>query len=58
MVEKLDPDDAPSTLSIIGRYILLPRVFDYLSDRKLARGEPLTDPMARMIGDAISWTKV
>ena len=54
MVEKPDPDDAPSTLSIIGRYILLPRVFDYLSDRKTGAGGEiqLTDSMARMIGEA------
>ena len=54
LVEKPDPVDAPSTLSIIGRYILLPEVFGYLSEKKKgADGEiQLTDSMARMIGDA------
>lgn len=54
MVEKPDPKDAPSTLSIIGRYILLPEVFGYLDERKAGAGGEiqLTDSMARMIGDA------
>jgi UTP--glucose-1-phosphate uridylyltransferase len=54
LVEKPDPADAPSTLSIIGRYILLPEVFGYLSERKTGAGGEiqLTDSMARMIGDA------
>ena len=30
MVEKPEPEKAPSTLSIIGRYILQPEVFDHL----------------------------
>lgn len=54
MVEKPDPKDAPSTLSIIGRYILLPEVFGYLDERKAGAGGEiqLTDSMARMIGGA------
>ena len=54
LVEKPDPADAPSTLSIIGRYILLPEVFGYLSERKKGAGGEiqLTDSMARMIGEA------
>ena len=54
LVEKPDPVDAPSTLSIIGRYILLPEVFGYLSEKKKGAGGEiqLTDSMARMIGDA------
>ena len=31
LVEKPAPSEAPSTLSIIGRYILQPQVFDYLN---------------------------
>ena len=52
MVEKPDSKDAPSTLSIIGRYILLPEVFGYLDERKAGAGGEiqLTDSMARMIG--------
>lgn len=53
LVEKPDPDKAPSTLSIIGRYILQPEVFDALDrQEKGAGGEiQLTDAMARTIGD-------
>ncbi|GAB4369976.1 MAG: UTP--glucose-1-phosphate uridylyltransferase GalU [Kiloniellaceae bacterium] len=52
LVEKPDPKDAPSTLSIIGRYILQPEVFDELDRQdKGAGGEiQLTDAMARTIG--------
>jgi len=54
LVEKPTPDDAPSTLSIIGRYILDPAVFDFLSrGEKGAGGEiQLTDAMAKTIGQA------
>lgn len=53
LVEKPDPAEAPSTLSIIGRYILLPEIFNYLSERKQGAGGEiqLTDSMARMIGN-------
>jgi UTP--glucose-1-phosphate uridylyltransferase len=52
LVEKPKPADAPSTLSIIGRYILGPEVFDHLGKGvKGAGGEiQLTDAMAQMIG--------
>jgi UTP--glucose-1-phosphate uridylyltransferase len=30
MVEKPDPEDAPSNLAIIGRYILTPDIFDII----------------------------
>jgi len=52
LVEKPDPAVAPSTLSVIGRYVLLPEVIDHLSlMEKGAGGEiQLTDSMARMIG--------
>jgi UTP--glucose-1-phosphate uridylyltransferase len=52
LVEKPAPEDAPSTLGVIGRYVLLPGVFAEL-DRfeRGAGGEiQLTDAMARMIG--------
>ncbi|MFP6773277.1 MAG: UTP--glucose-1-phosphate uridylyltransferase GalU [Alphaproteobacteria bacterium] len=52
LVEKPDPAAAPSTLSVIGRYILMPEVFDHLG--KMERGAggeiQLTDAMAKMIG--------
>jgi UTP--glucose-1-phosphate uridylyltransferase len=34
MVEKPAPEDAPSNLAIIGRYILTPDIFDYIRDTK------------------------
>ena len=51
LVEKPKPEEAPSTLSIIGRYILQPEVFDELDRQdKGAGGEiQLTDAMARTI---------
>jgi len=52
LVEKPDPADAPSTLSIIGRYILLPKVMGFLEEKVVGAGGEiqLTDAMARMIG--------
>jgi UTP--glucose-1-phosphate uridylyltransferase len=52
MVEKPKPADAPSTLSMIGRYVLLPDVFEHLDrHEKGAGGEiQLTDAMAKMLG--------
>jgi UTP--glucose-1-phosphate uridylyltransferase len=52
LVEKPEPNEAPSRLAVIGRYVLLPEVFEHLSlQRKGAGGEiQLTDAMARMIG--------
>ncbi|MEE8506381.1 MAG: UTP--glucose-1-phosphate uridylyltransferase [Kiloniellales bacterium] len=52
LVEKPDPADAPSTLSIIGRYILDPAVFAELDRQERGAGDEiqLTDAMARTIG--------
>ena len=52
LVEKPAPADAPSTLSIIGRYILDPAVFDELDRQETGAGGEiqLTDAMARTIG--------
>lgn len=52
LVEKPAPEDAPSNLSIIGRYILQPEIFDYLAESEAGAGGEiqLTDAMARMIG--------
>ena len=51
LVEKPQPEDAPSTLSIIGRYILDPKIFDKLGQHKVGSGGEiqLTDAMASMI---------
>jgi UTP--glucose-1-phosphate uridylyltransferase len=50
MVEKPDPDDAPSNLAVIGRYVLHPRVFDMLRDTKPGRGGEiqLTDALQEL----------
>ena len=52
LVEKPDPDKAPSTLSVVGRYILQPEVLDYLSAFEKGAGNEiqLTDSMAKLIG--------
>ncbi len=51
LVEKPAPEVAPSTLSIIGRYILQPEVFDELERQERGAGNEiqLTDAMARTI---------
>lgn len=38
MVEKPDPEDAPSNLAIIGRYILTPDIFDILRETEPGKG--------------------
>jgi UTP--glucose-1-phosphate uridylyltransferase len=52
LVEKPKPEEAPSTLSIVGRYVLMPEVIGELARfEKGAGGEiQLTDAMARLIG--------
>lgn len=52
MVEKPKPEEAPSTLALIGRYVLLPEVFDHLDRHEAGAGGEiqLTDAMAKMIG--------
>jgi len=52
LVEKPAPEKAPSTLSIIGRYILQPEIFAELEAKKAGAGGEiqLTDSMARLIG--------
>ena len=51
LVEKPHPDQAPSTLSIIGRYILMPEIFDHLSRKEKGAGGEIqvTDAMAKML---------
>ena len=52
LVEKPAPADAPSTLSIIGRYILQPEIFHELEAKRIGAGGEiqLTDSMAKLIG--------
>ena len=51
MVEKPKPEEAPSNLAIIGRYILTPKIFKYLGEgKKGAGGEiQLTDAMKTLL---------
>lgn len=51
LVEKPSPDEAPSNLAIIGRYILNPEIFAILDQKeKGAGGEiQLTDAMAKLL---------
>ncbi len=52
LVEKPAPADAPSNLSIIGRYVLMPEVVDHLARMERGAGNEvqLTDAMAKLIG--------
>ena len=52
LVEKPKPEEAPSNLAVIGRYILQPKVFEDLGRmEKGAGGEiQLTDALARQLG--------
>ena len=52
LVEKPEPEDAPSNLSIIGRYVLTADVIPHLARMERGAGGEvqLTDAMARMIG--------
>jgi UTP--glucose-1-phosphate uridylyltransferase len=51
MVEKPDPSRAPSTISVIGRYILQPEIFDFLDEKRTGAGGEiqLTDSMAKLL---------
>ncbi len=51
IVEKPKPEDAPSTLSVVGRYILTPRVFDQLEKIQAGAGKEiqLTDGIASLL---------
>jgi UTP--glucose-1-phosphate uridylyltransferase len=53
MVEKPQPDVAPSTLAVVGRYVLTGRIFSYLENiGKGAGGEiQLTDGIAALMKD-------
>lgn len=55
VIEKPSPELAPSNLSIIGRYILQPQIFDYLGQGKPGLGGEiqLTDSISDLIKDGI-----
>jgi UTP--glucose-1-phosphate uridylyltransferase len=51
MVEKPKPEDAPSTLGVVGRYILSPRIFHFLENLRPGAGREiqLTDAIGRLL---------
>ncbi|MBT9569409.1 MAG: UTP--glucose-1-phosphate uridylyltransferase GalU [Thiobacillus sp.] len=51
IVEKPKPEDAPSTLGVVGRYILTPRIFHHIQQLKPGAGGELqlTDAIAAML---------
>ena len=54
LVEKPTPEDAPSTLAVVGRYIIEPGVFAELDQQDAGAGGEIqiTDSLARRIGHA------
>jgi UTP--glucose-1-phosphate uridylyltransferase len=53
IVEKPKPEDAPSTLAVVGRYVLTPRIFHHLA--RIGRGSggeiQLTDGIAALLAE-------
>lgn len=51
VVEKPKPDIAPSTLAVVGRYILTPLIFDLLEQTESGAGDEiqLTDAIAKLL---------
>lgn len=53
IVEKPDPKDAPSTLGVVGRYILTPRIFHHLDHVQAGAGGEiqLTDGISALLAE-------
>ena len=53
IVEKPKPADAPSTLGVVGRYVLSPRIFELLANQRPGAGREiqLTDAIGRLLRD-------
>jgi UTP--glucose-1-phosphate uridylyltransferase len=51
IVEKPKPEEAPSTLGVVGRYILSPRIFHFLENLRPGAGREiqLTDAIGRLL---------
>lgn len=51
LVEKPEPDQAPSKYAVIGRYILTPQIFEYLGKQQKGAGNEiqLTDAMSALL---------
>jgi UTP--glucose-1-phosphate uridylyltransferase len=58
IVEKPNPADAPSTLAVIGRYVLTPKIFDKLEQtQRGAAGEiQLTDAIEALMAEQSVYT--
>jgi UTP--glucose-1-phosphate uridylyltransferase len=52
MVEKPSKENAPSDIAILGRYVITPRIFDFLEKAKPGKGGEiqLTDALRELIG--------
>ena len=53
IVEKPKPEEAPSTLAVVGRYVLTPRIFHHLENVKPGSGGEiqLTDAIASLLAE-------
>jgi len=53
MVEKPEPEEAPSTQAAIGRYIFTPKIFEYLSKQQAGAGGEiqLTDAIVELLAE-------
>ena len=53
IVEKPKPESAPSTLAVVGRYLLSPMIFDHLANLKPGAGGEiqLTDALAKLVNE-------
>jgi UTP--glucose-1-phosphate uridylyltransferase len=53
IVEKPHPDEAPSTLAVVGRYVLTPRIFHHLNNVRPGSGGEiqLTDGIASLMNE-------
>ena len=49
LLEKPSPEDAPSDLAVVGRYIMTPKVFEYLDRKETGAGGEI------QLTDALSW---
>ncbi len=55
IVEKPKPEEAPSTLGVVGRYILSPRIFHFLENLRPGAGREiqLTDAIGRLLREEV-----
>jgi len=53
IVEKPKPENAPSTLAVVGRYLLSPMIFEHLANLKPGAGGEiqLTDALAKLVNE-------